>query len=195
MKDIWKDPSVYDGMTDGPPYLPLPGSGIAKLAADASNPADHLALLVVWHKALAFIHQAHHWQTRGSNYYGDHLLFMRIYEGIVPLVDQLAERAVGLGGPEKVAVGTQLSLLNQLIEHLYLDVSADVSPDMMPGLSLKAEEQLLEFMRASYDMLDKAGTLTMGVDDLLQAIASKHEEFVYLLKQRVGGEQNDPWKL
>lgn len=194
MKDIWKDPSVYDGMTDGPPYLPRPGTGIAKLAAEASDPSVHLALLVAWHQALASIHQAHHWQTRGPEYYGDHLLFMRLYEEIGPLTDSLAERAVGLGGPSKVAVSVQLSMLNQLIETLYSNVPEDVSADQMPALSLKAEEQLLEFMRMSYDMLDKAGTLTMGVDDLLQAVASKHEEFVYLLKQR-SKTANDPWKL
>jgi hypothetical protein len=179
MKDIWKDPSVYDGMTDGPPYLPKPGSGIAKLAASATDQSSHLALLVAWHRALFAIHQTHHWQTRGTSYYADH---------------QLAERAIGTGDVTAVALRMQLGLLNQVLDVLYKDVPADVPPEQMPAISLSAEETLLQFLRVSYDVLEKAGTLTMGVDDLLQAIASKHEEFVYLLKQR-NKVANDPWKL
>jgi hypothetical protein len=35
-----------------------------------------------------------------------------------------------------------------------------------------------------YKLLESKGQLSSGTDNLLQGIADKHEEFVYLLKQR-----------
>jgi hypothetical protein len=38
-------------------------------------------------------------------------------------------------------------------------------------------------------MLRQANLLTDGTENLLQDVADKHEEFVYLLKQRAGASQ------
>lgn len=192
MKDIWKDPSLYDGMTDGPPYLPKPGAGLSKLASGTSEVGKILAALVAWHRAAFFVHQTHHWQTRGPSYYGDHQLFMRIYEEIDPLIDQLAERAIGVSGdPSVVSLGVQMTLMGLAFNTGFSDAG---SPEEMPGISLYFERRLLEALERAYATLEQQDALSMGVDDLLQAIASKHEEFVYLLQQR-SRTADDPWKL
>ena len=32
-------------------------------------------------RALSLLHHTHHWQTMGSQFYGDHLLYQRLYDG------------------------------------------------------------------------------------------------------------------
>ena len=46
-----------------------------------------LASLGTMLHALLLLHQSAHWQVRGPTYYGDHLLFQRIYEGIAKEID------------------------------------------------------------------------------------------------------------
>jgi len=46
--------------------------------------------------------QSLHWQASGASYYGDHLLYQRIYEGISKEIDSVGERLVGLYGPAPV---------------------------------------------------------------------------------------------
>ena len=38
------------------------------------------ALYVASLKAMALIHQQSHWTTRGQSFYGDHLLFEKLYD-------------------------------------------------------------------------------------------------------------------
>ncbi len=52
---------------------------------------------------LAYQTKQAHWNVKGSNFYGLHLLFDQLYIQLGTTVDDLAERAVALGGQ---AIGT-----------------------------------------------------------------------------------------
>lgn len=208
---IWHDPLSYDYLKDGPPYLPgLQGGRVAsgsgslrewvRTAADqatdvkqafvqfmaeyADAPMAELAVLLASIRAEAMIHQAHHWQTRGQTYYADHLLFERVYNEVNGFVDGIAERAVGAGQEVFVQPLMQISHMVAFGKMFYSD--APVVPDAAayPVLSLRALLKSAVMLRLCYDSLECRGLLTNGTDNLLQGIADKQEELMYLLKQR-----------
>lgn len=211
---VWVDPTQYDALKHGPPFLP--SGGVAKSASvklSAANreevralvkkadmdtfptlkgmaaevtpePYGYLSALLSYLKAAAMIHQAAHWQTRGVAFFGDHLLFERLYNDSLPGIDALAERAVGLGERKLVDPWIQAKHLERCIANCYAGRKIDEGPEGLVEISQHIEYHVLEGIRLTRQVLEEAGLLTDGTDNLLQGIADKHEEFTYLLKQR-----------
>lgn len=211
-KAIWTDPLSYDPMVDGPPYLPgQPGGKVASskaevrawvkqahaevgqdlevafqhcLAEYGNTPMSELAVLLAAIRAEGMIHQAHHWQTRGSSYYGDHLLFERVYGEVNGLVDGLAERAVGSGHHILVQPLLQMSQMAAFTKLLYSDAPVNPSPEEYVLLSFRAVLKSAVLLTMAYGSLQAKGILSNGTDNLLQDMADKQEGLIYLLKQR-----------
>jgi DNA-binding ferritin-like protein len=207
---MWHDPMTYDHMKMGPPYLPELKVRMASTDRDSvralvkreaqTSPVDQilshligeyqglpmaeLGALLACLRAAAMVHQTHHWQTRGLTFYGDHLLYMRLYEESSSFVDQVAERAVGAGSHLLVHPVIQTAQIQALVKHFCGDILTDPSPDAYALVSLTCEARLLTALNGVYGMLEQKGQLSNGTDNLLQGVADKHEEFVYLLKQR-----------
>lgn len=191
---IWVDPLEFDALDNGPPYLPE-----RKRVLMASNAEDNMERFVKWFdaplaelgvvvamlRAGALLHQTHHWQTRGNSFYGDHLLFERLYNESLALIDQVAERAVGAGSRVLVCPKHQAGLVNSFVQVWASQDSVEPSPDEMIRLSLNAEVFILRAVKIARERLESAGTLSDGTDNLLQGVADKHEEFMYLLQQRL----------
>lgn len=194
---VWGDPTEYDMQKHGPPYLPPVTAAqrqearkfAQKRAAyyDVERPSVDkyapLSFLLAFMRALYLIHQTAHWQTRGGHYYADHTLFQRIYEESLEGIDSIAERSIGLGGPQHVALGSQIEAIEAIIGMIS---KGEAVPDVesLVRRSLDAESLFLEALTAAKESVQKSGGMTEGLDDLLQGTASKHEEFVYLLGQR-----------
>jgi len=201
---VWRDPMEYDMQKHGPPYLPVTASQRAEARQFAQrqaayydtspgspvgptqHPQSPLAVLLAFQQAMAMIHRTAHWQTRGGHYYADHLLFERLYNDAQEGVDGLAERLIGLTGePGYVALLQQLSFMQTIVSGIYEGVSEYApSPESLVAISLKGETMYLGALTKIKQVIEDAGGMTDGLDDLLQGMASKHEEFVYLLKQR-----------
>lgn len=124
-------------------------------------------------------HHTSHWQVRGTNFYGDHTLFERMYESLDDDIDTLAEKIVGEYGPEGVDLAMQTGDLSTHLKNLSDETSNPVKR------ALTAELGLLKFFKVVYDELKKRNDLSLGMDDFLMAMANSHETNVYLLKQRV----------
>lgn len=135
--------------------------------------AMYIAIL----RAISQIHQHSHWTTRGANFYGNHLLFARLYESALKDTDLAAEKFIGLFGPQCLGYEQQTMLLNKI---LLKYKSFKSSPAQM---SLAVEKEFLKFSKETYNSFDKEGKLTLGLDDMIMAIASQREESVYLLQQ------------
>ena len=138
-------------------------------------------------RALSMLHHTHHWQTQGSQFYGDHLLYQRLYELADGEIDLVGEKAVGLGSPELV-------LPRHSIENMRRYIEAVEDGDVLDGISLKmakrsllAEKSFLTAGEKMMDQLKSKGLLTRGVEQLLGTILDQHEGVLYLLKQRVAG--------
>jgi DNA-binding ferritin-like protein len=140
------------------------------------------ALYIATLKAIANIHQHNHWTTRGSNFYSDHKLFERIYESALENMDSAAEKFIGVFDTKCLDYDMQADLLHKI---LLKYKNLEGSPVEM---SLAIEKDFLKLSKDAYNCFDKEGKLTLGLDDMVMAIASQREESVYLLQQVLKGD-------
>ena len=73
------------------------------------------ALYVASLKGIAIIHQHSHWITKGISFYGDHLLFERVYNSAIENADEAAEKFIGVFGEECLDYSLQNELLNKVL--------------------------------------------------------------------------------
>lgn len=147
-------------------------------------PYPQLSVVVVHLKYLYALHQHHHWTAMGDPFYGDHLLFQRLYDGILGEIDAVAEKSIGLGCTANVDLQLMTSQLLKLITGSGSASTIPHSSDLARK-SLTAEMNFLSAMKHLCDSLKECGLMTHGLDNLLAGIEDKHEGHVYLLKQRV----------
>lgn len=144
-----------------------------------------LSVMLAWLRALYFTHQTNHWTSKADPFYSDHLLFQRLYEEVLPEIDAVAEKSVGVGSEANVELQRQLLTASKITSR-----SASIGGIPMPNdlveMSLKLEREFLcvcELLRGS---MKNNGTLSTGIDNLTAGIADLHEAHVYLLSQRCG---------
>ncbi|MHA2427279.1 MAG: hypothetical protein ACXADB_04555 [Candidatus Hermodarchaeia archaeon] len=159
-----------------------------KLAqADLSPLSSLLAHL----RAAAHVHQTHHWQTSSPEFYGDHLLFQRLYEGtdgeVQDLIDQVAERSIGGDSAERVDPVEQVDMIGEIVHRIY-ETAPGNTPDDMVKRSMLTEEMVLENIKLAINTLSSTDSLSPGTSNLLEGISDLHETFIYLLKRRSGSE-------
>jgi len=154
------------------------------IAEWGGTPYPQLSVALVHLKYLAALHQNHHWTCMGDPYYGDHLLFERLYVDLAAEIDAIAEKSIGLGCTANV----DLQLLHSQLLKLTVGAgSASTIPQStdLAKKSLMAEMNFLAVMKHLCDSLKECGLMTHGLDNLLAGIEDKHEGHVYLLKQRI----------
>lgn len=134
--------------------------------------------MVAYLKAIYTIHQQNHWLSKGDHFYGNHLLFQRLYESAQEDLDSIAEKCIGIFGEESVDYKFQLKI-TQNIMNKYIS---------QKGLeqSLSAEKDYLKILKTCYILLKEKDSMTLGLDDMIMSIYSKREESVYLLQQALG---------
>lgn len=135
------------------------------------------ALYVATLKAISLIHQHNHWTTKGAAFYGDHQLFERLYKASLEDLDEAAEKFIGLFGDAYLDYDLQAELLHKV---LLKYKNLEGSPAM---LSLHATRDFIKFSKDAYNCFEEEGHLTLGLDDMIMAIASNQETSVYLLQQ------------
>lgn len=140
------------------------------------------ALLGMLH-AIYWSHWTFHWQSRGKDSYGDHLLFERLYTALRDEIDGTAEKMVAKYGENAVdpTVIQRYSLRFLETNNGGFDTGLDQSP-IASALSL--ERGLQQALEVVYKELEDAGELSLGLDNFIQGIADTHETHVYLLQQR-----------
>jgi DNA-binding ferritin-like protein len=140
---------------------------------------DLLAKLRVlrWH------YHTTHWRVRGESFYGDHLLFERLYAGDTPSVDDqidaLAEKMVAYYGRDVVssqAVWPEATAFMQ---------SSLQSSDCPYKQALVMENEVQKSIQKAYSAMKEDGSMTLGMDDFLMALANERETPIYLLQQRM----------
>lgn len=125
-------------------------------------------------------YQNAHWLCQGPSFYGDHLLYERLYENIEEEVDSFAERMIGLFGPGSFSIESHQRTIKIMSEKW-------AKTDCLVRRSIKVEKTVLGFLRKTKSELERNGELTLGLEDFLPAVASQHETHLYLLKQRLRG--------
>lgn len=139
------------------------------------------ALYIASLKGIALIHQHSHWTTKGIAFYGDHLLFERLYNSALEDLDLAAEKFIGLLGDECLDYDMQTDLVSKVLGK-YSNLEG--SPLEM---SLAVEKDFIKFSKDTYNCFEEDGRMTLGLDDMIMAISSSREESVYLLQQALKG--------
>lgn len=134
---------------------------------------DLLAML----RAMHWNYWTMHWQSRGNPFYGDHLMFERIYTSIIDEIDGLAEKMVALIGPEAVDPVDSMSRA-----HKFEAVWAKTGDHAKRALA--SEAALQAAIKHTFDLLEKNGQLSLGLNDFLMGLANDHETNGYLAGQR-----------
>ncbi len=141
------------------------------------------AKYVAFLRALYLLHQNHHWVSQGQNFYGNHLLFQRIYESTQTNVDSAAEKIIGVFGADNLGLQEQNNLIKEFLDTYQ-------TSDSIIENSLKAEKDFLQFGEKFYTALKENDKMTLGLDDMIMSIANDRETSVYLLKQAMGKDMN-----
>ena len=143
-----------------------------------------LSVLLVQLRFLSMIHQNHHWSAKGDPFYGDHLMFQRLYDAANAEVDAVAEKAVGLGSTSNVDMQLCATQLMRLVQG-YGMVQLIPQPTELMKRSLMAELNFLMVTSLLVESLKENGIMTRGLDNMIAGIEDSHEGAVYLLKQRL----------
>ena len=151
---------------------------------DIFGPSEYapLAAFLAATEGLQVIHHAHHWQTKGEPFYGDHLLYQRLYEAILAEIDLIGEKLIG------VSKETALTNYFKRVKAMEMFLKA-VTHSEKPYVVVSHDAELT-YVRLGEELMDKlqqSNLLTRGLEQMLGNILDKHEEHVYLLDQRIKG--------
>jgi DNA-binding ferritin-like protein len=127
-------------------------------------------------RAQALSYQTSHWQVVGQSFYGNHLLFQRLYESVQGQVDGLAEKIVGY-------LGRQIVGLEYQMKHVWGYTQRWSQIDCHHKRGLQSEADLQASLKRAYDGIKQVKAMTLGLDDWIMATANAHEENEYLLQQ------------
>lgn len=141
---------------------------------------SELAVLLAVMRGVSLIHQQNHWISKGQKYYGDHLLFMRLYEAVDAEIDKLAEKIVGLSVSDYVCLVPQVSHLVKFIELF----KSELSENTTAKSSYQAELFFMALCTMVFEQLKTVKLLTPGLEQTIGTILENHETNIYLLKQR-----------
>lgn len=160
----------------------LAGEPIMQKVAEeqaGSSCAEVLTQVLAALLALRQQHHSAHWLVSGPTFYGDHLLFERLYGMPGDEIDTLGEKMTAqCHSPEAL---DPLALTIAQAHFLKSWKQDDAFKAALVG-----ERTLQALIKVAYDKMDEDGTLSLGMDDFLMATANAHETAIYLLQQRVG---------
>lgn len=123
-------------------------------------------LYVATLRAIYLIEQHCHWTTRGTGFYGDHLLFERLYKSAQDNSDLAAEKFLGCFGLEALDYCQQCELMYKIIQK-YHDL---VEKPLEQALAI--EKDFLSFAEKAFKELEGQEAMTLGIDDAFTAISS-----------------------
>ena len=144
-------------------------------------------------RALRWQYHTTHWQSKGPNFYGDHLLFERLYAGegggpdLDAEIDGLGERMTRFFGAETVDDSAILPLTTAIL--------AAAGSEREPiRRAMALETATHEAIDHAYEALAASGHKTLGLDDFLMALADERDTAAYLLGQRLDAPPRFPAK-
>jgi len=118
--------------------------------------------------------QHHHWYVQGESFFVLHSKFQELYEQLPPVIDEIAERILTIGGEP---IGT----LKQFLEHATLDEAKQgASAEQMVIQLMKDYSQLAEEMKQGIQLAETNGDPSTA--DLYTGLVSSFEKTVWMLR-------------
>ena len=147
------------------------------------NVEQHRALLVGLLNVWSALHGEYwlfwtlHWQSKGSNAYGDHLLYQRLYEARTAEIDRVAEIISAVGGSALLQPEQGMQAAHRFVAGIMADPRSNVDRGLY---AVQAVRHVLNTANAAAE-----GTpFALEINNALAGIADKQLEAEYLLKQR-----------
>lgn len=137
-----------------------------------------LSMLLSATRALSMLHQTHHWLSKSGTFYGDHLLFEKIYDSTNVEIDKIAEKILGFADDAMVDPVTSSEQCTRILKEMMR------APGDLYQKSENAEKAHLQLLTMVRESLDNDGNLSDGTDNMLTGFADQHESNLYLLKRR-----------
>lgn len=167
---------------------------LLKFQLKYKSECPELGVLLSSLQAMSILYKTFHWHSSGDDYYGDHLLYERLYTETSGEVDGLAEKMLGLSGINYlVALNPVLQIQTQ---HFFVKGIAEWTkrggdevrdlPAYHAAAGLLSEKAFLCFVDCVMRALEENARLTSGLSNMLEGISDLHEGHVYLLQQRIG---------
>jgi DNA-binding ferritin-like protein len=138
--------------------------------------------LIAVHVALEveqMLFHAYHWRSKGQDYYGDHLLYQRLYLARAEEIDRIGEVLMAVGGADSVVPSVTVTGMLDLVNRTEKVGNSDAER----GLLLV--EETLHRINDANNLLGKEA-YALAVNNVLAGFSDKHLEALYLLRQRVG---------
>lgn len=136
-----------------------------------------LIIILASLRALKWSYWNSHWMSKGQSYYGDHLLFERLYTEIDPQIDTMAEKITAYN-PSILDSDLMIKAFDKMVNE-----SKSQSNLVQRGLDMEAKLQ--HAIEYAYNHLKQGNNLSLGMDDFLMATANDRETVIYLLQQRI----------
>lgn len=154
------------------------GGGV--LEAALKDYAASLRALQLW------THSAHN-LTKGMGFVGDHIeLFGNFYPKFQDDYDTTIEKTISLTGDEMV--GCPIHVTEKALEIIRkYPTPAGANESEILAAGLKMIQDHYDLLTSTYESLEQAGQLPLGLDDFLAASADDYDKFIYLLQQRTKG--------
>jgi len=164
------------------------GADVSNTEAVAGSSSKGSALMAGLLGALRAYHlwfHAAHNLTKGTGFAGDHTsLYGKIYVESLETLDAAIERGVGVFDNEELGCPNMLTQLALQVLNGWVS-PANRSEGEIAKDALEYSLEMCALVDGIAKSLDSLGALTYGLDDFLASICSSHEEYVYLLRQRV----------
>jgi DNA-binding ferritin-like protein len=152
----------------------MPTNNIEKIA---EGDVKEFKLLLSFLRALSHIYQYMHWRSAGTNYYGDHLLYERLYNSATEGIDAVAEKVIGITNDSaSIHPIEDIKFTSAIVTKF---VKGEFNPESFSEIGIAAEKELIKLIKKMM-----SGGQSDGVENMLQGIADKHEGHLYLLQQR-----------
>lgn len=118
-----------------------------------------------------------HWKVKGVAFYGNHLLFSRLYENVEKEFDGLAEKILGLFND--VSGINSIPQMGMALKYLASVEEIDCCFER----ALTMEKMFLDSIKECKNSCESGGILTPGLENLLDDLYDAHESHVYLIQQ------------
>jgi DNA-binding ferritin-like protein len=131
-----------------------------------------LANLCVIHS----FYQTAHWSMKGSGTYEYHLLFERLFLGVFPEIDEVAEKSLAItNSTRSIHYHSVMKIMNSLSSKIPEDLNS------VKDFLREADRLEKDFVSLLNDILEKE-KLSEGSKNMLANIADKHEQNLYLIR-------------
>ena len=133
-------------------------------------------------KGAAHLFQSFHWQTGAKQFYGDHLLYERMYEELGELVDRMAEKAVAFSSGPVVSPSATVKVVAALVDTVESKVFEN--KDVNAKKAHYTVKAVMHCMEILFENLKQTNKVSLGIETVVADSVDKLEEFCYLISRR-----------